>query len=311
MYAHTLSEAVTRGHGTERTFLCPVHGDSRPSASLNIVKGKWICYTCGAHGSLTGEDALMEPDYLQMKLWFAQKLEETRVYPEAWLNRWDAGPVHPYWTKRVGDEAARHFRLGYDPGVEAVTYPLRRTDGAVLGVVRRALEAGDGPKYRYPKGIDISRLLFNFSSDRRSVVVLVEGALDAIALWNVGITAFAIYGSRLSSTQVNLIDRIDPDYVFTAFDADDAGYRAHQQVEQAMRHRFVSRLTWPASWGKDVDEIGLDRLRRVVHEVLALSDSVCIESSTCRSHEPQAPTSRMHSSVTSTRSGMRILRSAS
>jgi len=309
-YAHTLSEAITKGHGTERTFLCPVHGDSRPSASLNIIKQKWVCYTCGAHGGLTGEDALMEPDYLQMKLWFTEKLEEKRVYPEAWLARWDAGPVHPYWTARVGDDAARHFRLGADPAADAVTYPLRRTDGAVLGVVRRRLQPDGGPKYLYPKGIDVGRLLFNYSPVRRTAVVLVEGALDAIALWNVGVEAFAIYGSRLGAEQVRLIDRIDPDYVFTAFDNDDAGYRAHRDVEQAMRHRLVSRITWPASWGKDVDEIGPARLKNVVHDVLALTNSACIESPSCRSHETSTAKSKKPSSVTSTRSGMRIKRSA-
>lgn len=311
VYAHTLAEAVTKGHGTERPFLCPVHGDSRPSASLNIIKQKWICYTCGAHGGLTGEAALLEPDYLQMKLWFMEKLEEKRVYPEAWLSRWDAGPPHRYWLERCGERAVRRFRLGFDAEREAVTYPLRRADGAVLGVVRRALDAGDGPKYRYPKGIDVSRLLFNYLPDHRRVVVLVEGALDAIALWNAGVEAFAIYGSRLSDTQVNLIDRIDPTYVFTAFDNDDAGYSAHLQVERAMPHRLVQRLTWPASWGKDVDDIGLDRRRRVVHEVLALSDMTCIESSTCRSSEKQTQKSMGHSMPSSPRRRMQIVRTAS
>src|SRR3954468_25081327 len=124
MIAHSLSEAVTRGRGTERPFLCPVHGDSRPSASLNIIKQKWYCYTCGAHGSLTGESALMEPDYQQLRDWYLQKMEEQREYPQAWLSRWDAGAVHPYWQERTGELAARHFRLGYDHERLSVTYPL-------------------------------------------------------------------------------------------------------------------------------------------------------------------------------------------
>lgn len=310
MYAQTLSEAVTRGKGTERPFLCPVHGDSRPSASLNIIKQKWYCYTCGAHGSLTGEDALLEPDYLQLQLWFSQKMEENRVYPESWLARWDAGPVHPYWRDRCGDAAARHFRLGFDAGRDAVTYPMRGAAGEVLGIVRRSLGSDDGPKYRYPKGIDVGHYLFNYSSEHRRAVVLVEGAMDAVALWNVGVEAFAIYGSQLSDAQITLIDRVDPEYVFTAFDNDKAGWRAHYQVAEAMAHRFVRRLSWPASWGKDVDEIGPKKLRDVVYEVLALTDSACIESPSCRSSEtaPHQKSSKP-SSCTSTRSGMRIRRS--
>jgi 5S rRNA maturation endonuclease (ribonuclease M5) len=277
---------------------------------VNVVKQRWYCYTCGAHGGLTGEDALLEPDYNVLRQWFTDKMEEHRVYPEAWLSRWDAGPVHPYWLKRVGEPAARHFRLGYDAGRDAVTYPLRGTDGSILGVVRRALEPGDGPKYRYPKGVDVARLLFNYSHLRRDCVVLVEGALDAIALWNVGVEAFAIYGSRLSDHQVNLIDRIDPTYVFTAFDNDDAGYRAHCAVEQAMSHRAVGRITWPASWGKDVDELSLERRRKILPRQLVQDDMLCIESSTCGSSPGRTRNSKRHSTTSSRPSRLRIKRSA-
>jgi DNA primase len=277
MRALTLAEALRFGRGIERPFLCPEHGDSRPSASVNIVKGKWYCYTCHAHGSLGGEALLAEPDYHTMKLWLDKKLEEGRVYPEAWLSRWDAGDVHPYWEARVGAATARFFRLGYDPDRDAVTYPLRDASGAVLGVVRRALDAeGVGPKYRYPTGVDVGRLLFHYTPDQRDAVVLTEGALDAIALWRSGVDAFAIYGSRLSVAQVRLIDKIDPEYVYTCYDLDDAGWRAHRDTERAFPHRLVSRLTWPRAWGKDIDEIGATRRKKVVHDLVSAGVG-CIE----------------------------------
>ena len=281
MRAWTLHEALIYGKGVERPFLCPVHGDSRPSASLNTVKQVWFCYTCGAKGGLTGEDALIEPDYEVMKKWFAEKMEENRVYPESWLSRFDAGPVHQYWTERVGDEAARHHRLGYDPERDAVTYPLRDEGGAVLGVVRRPFDP-DGPKYVYPKGVDVGRLLFNYSPEHRPFVVLVEGALDAITLWNQGVTAFAIYGSHISPEQVRLIDRIDPDRIYTAYDNDDAGYKATYETERAFRHRMISELKWPRSWGKDVGELSETHLKKVLAP-LASDDLACIESPSWRS----------------------------
>jgi len=266
--ALTLSEALRYGRGVERSFLCPEHGDSRPSASINILKGKWYCYTCHAHGDLTGEARLIEPDYETTKLWLDRRLAVGQIYPETWLNRWDAGPVHPYWLNRVGEAAAREFRLGSDPGTNAVTYPLRDPSGQVLGVVRRTL-GGVGPKYLYPAGVDVGRLLFNYTPDLRDAVVLVEGALDAIALWNVGIDAFAIYGSRISPDQVKLIDRIDPEFVYTCYDLDDAGWHAHLDTERAFKHRLVSRMTWPKGWGTDIDEIGATRRAEVVHTLVS------------------------------------------
>jgi len=268
MRALTLSEALRYGRGVERSFLCPEHGDSRPSASINILKGKWYCYTCHAHGDLTGEARLIEPDYETTKLWLDRRLAVGQIYPETWLNRWDAGPVHPYWLNRVGEAAAREFRLGSDPGTNAVTYPLRDPSGQVLGVVRRTL-GGVGPKYLYPTGVDVGRLLFNYTPDLRDAVVLVEGALDAIALWNVGIDAFAIYGSRISPDQVKLIDRIDPEFVYTCYDLDDAGWHAHLDTERAFKHRLVSRMTWPKGWGTDIDEIGATRRAEVVHTLVS------------------------------------------
>jgi Toprim-like/CHC2 zinc finger len=273
--ALTLSEALRWGHGVERAFLCPEHGDSRPSASVNVVKGVWYCYTCHAHGDLTGEARLAEPDYHAMKLWLDRRLAEDTLYPEAWLDRYDAGDVHPYWTDRVGEAAAREFRLGFDPETEAVTYPLRDPQGGVLGVVRRSL-GGEGPKYLYPAGVDVGRLLFHYTPAARQAVVLTEGALDAIALWSVGIDAFAIYGSRLSAHQVHLIDRIDPEFVYTCYDLDKAGWQAHLDTERLLPHRLVSRLSWPKAWGGDIADVGVDRRRHVVNDLVS-SGYACIE----------------------------------
>jgi hypothetical protein len=303
MRALTLSEALVYGHGVERAFLCPVHGDSRPSASVNTIKKVWYCYSCGAHGNLGGEALLAEPDYEVMKNWITERLEEGHVYPESWLSRWDAGPVHPYWTERVGEGAARCFRLGFDAERRAVTYPLRDPSGGVLGVVRRPLQGDRGPKYLYPTGVDVGRLLFNYSPDHTTQVVLVEGALDAIALWNVGVHAMAIYGSRLSEHQVKLIERIDPLEVWTCFDRDDAGWEAHKLTERSFRHRLVGRLTWPKAWGKDIDELSVDR-RRVVVQGLVSDDVPCIESEPCESH----PTNRTPSSWSTCRRGRLAIR---
>ena len=239
---------------------------------MNIVKKAWYCYTCHAHGGLDGEALLAEPDYYTMKLWLDNKLAEGQIYPESWLSRYDAGPVHPYWMERVGEAAARRFRLGSDPDTDTCTYPLRDPRGRVLGVVRRSL-GGSGPKYKYPLGVDVGRLLFHYTPEHRESVVLVEGALDAIALWNVGVDAMAIYGSRLSAEQVRLIDMVDPEFVYTAYDADDAGWEAYRMTERAFKHRLVTRLTWPKAWGKDIDEIGETRRRKVVDGLASSSAS--------------------------------------
>ena len=250
MRALTLAEALRYGRGVERSFLCPEHGDSRPSASVNIIKGKWYCYTCHAHGTLSGEALLAEPDYQQMKLWLDNKLAEGQIYPESWLSRYDAGPVHPYWLERVGEAAARAFRLGFGPGGRCRHLPAARPTPAGYWASYVGLWGMKDRSTSTRMGVDVGRLLFHYTPDHREAVVLVEGALDAIALWNVGVDAFAIYGSRLSVDQVRLIDRIDPERIYTAYDMDDAGWEAYRMTEQAFKHRLVTRLTWPQGLGQ-------------------------------------------------------------
>ena len=50
-------EAVFRHYGLdlplggEKSIHCPVHDDSRKSASVNSDKGLWVCYACNSGGS--------------------------------------------------------------------------------------------------------------------------------------------------------------------------------------------------------------------------------------------------------------------
>jgi len=37
--------------GGDKSIHCPVHDDSRKSASVNSDKGVWVCYACNGRGS--------------------------------------------------------------------------------------------------------------------------------------------------------------------------------------------------------------------------------------------------------------------
>ncbi len=82
----TLSEALASGHGIERSFLCPSHGDSRPSASVNTLKMVWVCYTCGAAGRVGGEDRLADIDFVSLRNYIEVTSSPESEYSESWLN---------------------------------------------------------------------------------------------------------------------------------------------------------------------------------------------------------------------------------
>ena len=252
MYAPTLSEVLTHGYGVERSFLCPVHGDTNPSASVNTIKNVWVCYTCGAHGKLDGEDLLGEIDYEAVRRHVRKQATNTEPLPESWLRIYEGD--HEYWRSRgFSPETIAYYRLGYDYEHDCAVYPLRGTNGDVLGVVRRFPR---GPnKYKYPYGVDVSSLLFDYHRLDSAVLVLTEGATDAVAAHEVGVQASAVYGSRFSRAQAALVRRLDPKGILCAFDQDRAGYSAYQEVLYRLPEYPVARAVWSPGDGKDLNEL--------------------------------------------------------
>lgn len=285
MAFRTLAEAVTHGRGRERAFCCPVHGDSRASASVNIVKGVWVCYTCGARGTLN--DIVESPDY-EFAAGLLGVLDEAapQPYSESWLGlTHQPGRHHPYWLSRFTPRAIDHFRLGYDSlrvfrgqPVPAPCYPMRDPGGAVLGLVHRQLHAE--PKYVYPRGVTKSDLLFNYSFEQVRFVWLVEGALDAVAAWEAGQCAFGLYGSQISNAQIRLLHRAGVAMVGLALDNDPAGRTAvtgwHDDTGRyipGIAHRLaaagfaVAHADWSGTTAKDLPDLAIEER----HAVLTVS----------------------------------------
>lgn len=267
--AHELFDVVT-DHGPEWDTLCPVHDDSSPSCRVNPSKGVWFCHACHKGGTLEslaferfGRNLHIDnaPDLEDLEAQLEElrllggseggpEADARRVYPEAWLNRFDE--PHPYWTDPMPEgrgflvSTVRDWRLGYDFSSHRVTYPLRDSHGGVLGVVYRKLDDSPGPKYQYPSGVRVADLLFGYHRvGPHESVALTEGALDAIALWEVGVPALAIYGSRLSDAQELLLRRLEPRWVLLAFDDDDAGHRAAERAEDMLDWVVTERFEYP------------------------------------------------------------------
>lgn len=252
----------------ERPFRCHVHGDGKASASVNMAKQVWVCYTCGAHGHVDSDliildDARFGDDIEEM-------LREIEPISERMLDLYTSGPVHPYWLSRFQESTCRHFQLGYDPAREKVCYPMRFSDGTLAGIVRRNDNPEDGGKYRYPFGFTKSDFIFNYSPEHRSHIILHEGAMDVCSSWEAGYDAFGIYGARLSTAQQVLIDKVDPDLVVCCFDNDLAGRNATAQVQGVYQYRQVIEFDWSRYPDKkDVGELSTKQLERALDRLVS------------------------------------------
>ena len=249
----TLQEALSRGRGIERPFNCMVHDDKNASAYVNVVKGLWFCHSCHASGSLDGPIDV-DPHDLVTQVNEILSDKEISVYPESWLTLYKG--TSEYWESRFTQRAIDYFDLGFDPVKEMSCYPLRNPIGEIHGLVYRNNDPTSKRKYKYPYGINISNYMFNYSRERRDTVVLVEGAADAIALWEIGIEAFAVLGNHPSNTHINLIKRVEPKRIVLAFDMDSGGNSASVIIDDALGGQYeVVRATWDDNLGKDPAEL--------------------------------------------------------
>lgn len=263
----TLSDALSKGYGTWRSFTCPVHPDANPSARVNIVSGKWVCMVCHARGTTAG----YTPDpILALDEAMAMLDAVSLVKSESWLDQFDSGPVHPYWLSRFEDDVCRVFRLGWDGTKGKPCYPLRNRSGKPLGVVHRSLD-DDGPKYKYPRGVKTAELLFGVhEAIQTNVLFLVEGAMDAVAVREAGHDALATYGARLYEGQVEEIASLSPVMVWVAYDMDKPGEQGAKDALRSLRSAGImcQRANWHPKY-KDLGEMDLATRRATLSKVLA------------------------------------------
>jgi DNA primase len=242
----SIEEAMVYGYGVERSFQCHVHGDHNPSASVNSVTGLWFCYACGAKGKYNVADIPPDKAATQLVRYIDRMEQEKRYYSENWLDVYDSQGPGTYWLSRFSANTCADFRLGHDSAGRFATIPVRDLLGRVLGVVRRDLTGEDPAKYRYPPGVTMSELLFNYPDCTGDVLMLTEGATDAIAAVEAGWEdVVATYRNGISRAQTALIHEYQPKTVLVAYDQDKAGEAGYQAVRYHLGPRYkVDRLTW-------------------------------------------------------------------
>lgn len=243
----TLEEALRLGQGIERPFCCPVHGDSHASASVNVAKGVWYCYACGATGQV---DSARAPSIEEIEL-LLRPAEATRVVDEAYLALF--GPS-AHWASRFPDWVCTLAQFGEDPVTGAATFPVRLADGRLAGVGLR--NTHNEPRYRYPGRWSASHTLHTIPAvsfdTHRDIVVLVEGAADTAACTEVGVEAFGCYGAGLHAAQRELVVRASPALVLLGYDTDEAGERAAALAARALADVApVARVRWGHHGGND------------------------------------------------------------
>lgn len=243
---------------------CPLHDDESPSFTVHLDEGGWRCYSgCGSSGDLaylvsavTGEDASTVRRRLLRGLASTENIvariaeQPTRVTvvsldaPDVEELEYERGRVPKYFFRRgFTKETARAWEVGWDKDLEAVVIPVYQ-DGVLRGLVRRKLKGT--PKYLNSPGLSKSDVLLGLDHLPFGVdeVILVEGPMDVMWLYQHGYPAVATLGASLSVAQADTIKRLFW-RVIIAYDDDKAGRAAATRAQSLLRPLDVRVLTLP------------------------------------------------------------------
>ena len=157
-------------------------------------------------------------------------------------------------------EVLKHWDIGYDYGVQRVTFPVRDADGKLVGISKRSTLEGQLPKYLH-LGFRRGHFLYGMQHMTRGcAAVLVEGQADVLA-WSqmypdYPVCPLATMGSRVTKKQVDWIAKHCSE-VFLAFDNDEDGQATVTRVGDALIGRIPrGRLYVYNNWPEEVKDIG-------------------------------------------------------
>ena len=172
----------------------------------------------------------------------------------------------------------------YDKFRNRVMFPIINTSGKVIGFGGRAINPDDNPKYLNSPESKIFQKknnLYGLNISRQSVgkdgyIILVEGYMDTIALYQAGVTNVAAsLGTALTENQARLIKRYTKNVVLS-YDADSAGRAAALRGLDILKAEECKVRVLHVTDGKDPDEYikknGKDAFLKLIDGALPYGD---------------------------------------
>lgn len=163
----------------------------------------------------------------------------------------------------------------YDAYRNRVIFPIIDLRGNVIGFGARKLE-GDGPKYinspdtsAYKKSRNLFALNFA-KNDKSGNIILVEGYMDAISLYQAGFeNTVATCGTALTAEQARLISQYAKS-VTISYDSDEAGVKAARRAVPLLDAAGVRVKALRIEGAKDPDEyikkFGALRFKKMIED---------------------------------------------
>lgn len=230
--------------GSELTIYCPFHKNrNTPSFYINKKTGLWQCFnpSCGEKGNFRklfrqitgksyGRDIALDPAALKNELDRAMRPKEKN--PEITLDSVEidydsldaVSILQPFIERGLSIDTLRHFEVGFSDVKNRIVIPVRNQQYKLVGLIGRAIEQNQEPRYLYNTGFKRAEVLFNIQNAKSySEVIVVEGSVDAMKVHEAGFpNVVATLGAQISDNQSALIRKYF-DRIIIFSDNDEAG----------------------------------------------------------------------------------------
>lgn len=261
---------ISRTGDREITGKCPVHirtvgkEDRSPSWSINAETGLWICFSCGARGSLSsllyellGADALGAQQFLIQsgmdRLTASKPLEkQAPVLNVEAFYKFERVPDKYCFARGLNPDIVYKFGVRWNPTNKSWAIPVVSPLGQLMGWQ----EKKKGWVRNYPVGVSKGATLFGVERFRGKTAVIVESPLDIIRFAAVfdSPQALASFGAHMTKVQMDLLLHL-ADKVVVAMDNDEAGIESSKKLYKLMGTPRKG-IRWWNYTGVDCKDIG-------------------------------------------------------
>lgn len=168
------------------------------------------------------------------------------------------GKVPKYAINRgLTVETCKRWGLGYDEKLKYLVFPVRRRDGALVGMVGRSVEKDPKRRHHNYVGLDKARHLFGAQLlEVGKPVVIVEGCIDAAKVDQAlrgSASTVASLGEGFSQHHAKTICSIRPSSVYIFTDGDAAGRAMASKIEYGL-HGLIPMKIMECPWGEERED---------------------------------------------------------
>ena len=235
---------IERPAGVQLVTVCPWCND-KESFSINAATGAWSCLRANKCGRSGGFWALMDHyGDAPQKVGPAKPREYIR--PKVKASPLTAEAME-YLTKtrKLKPETVEAWGL-YSDGT-SIAFPYHKA-GIVVNVKYRHKEGGKRPYKKFSQEKDAEPCLFGHDLVQGTELIITEGEIDAMTLWQVGIKNAVSVPSGTDN-----LEWLDTEWtwlkkfkvIYLCFDADEAGQKAAKNVSARLSDWVVYIVTLP------------------------------------------------------------------